>query len=249
MQVKLAGVMSALQQQQLEHYCTQLADGWSKHWFGCAVDDCSINFNQHLFAELPALEDCQHCNQGVALHYQPKPTFNAVFSQALMFKPQPQDEADELLVKKFAATVLADLSARYTAAPASDDTTAELDQWQVELTLMINCQPVVIRLSASLVNKLLKRCSEPEVTIAKPALSQRQFAMQTALVSITPRLGPVSLPIKQLLSLQVGSVITLSQPISAPIPFYRDDKVVSITGYLVDQKGKKALYLSGAKHE
>lgn len=248
MQVKLPAVVSALQQQQLESFCTGLVDKWSLHWFGCDVDDCNISVNQQLFASLAELADCCYCQQGVALHYQPDAVFQALFTQAIPAKLAAEQLAGQQLVAQFADAVLHDLASRFSADGPLTDNTAGAEQWQLSMTLIVNCQPFVLRLSAARVRCLLQQCA-PANAKANMQLVSRQQALQQELVSVTPQLGQVSMSLKQLLSLKVGSVIPLSQPIAEPIPLHGNNKVVSMAGYLVNQHGNKALFLTGQKHE
>lgn len=248
MQVKLPAIVSALHQQQLEHFCIGLVDKWSHHWFGCDIDDFSISFNQQLFASLSDLADCSYCQQGVALHYQPDLVFPALFTLAIPATLTAEQLAEKQLIAKFADTVLQDLAARFCATDPLADNAAGAEQWQLSMTLMVNCQPIALRLSAARVRCVLQQCA-PEPAKATMQLVSCQQALLHEQVSVTPQLGQVNMSLKQLLSLKVGSVIPLSQPIAEPIPLQSNNKVVSMFGYLVNQHGKKALYLTGQKHE
>lgn len=248
MQVKLPAVVSTLQQQQLEQFCTGLADKWSQHWFGCDIEDCSISLNQQLFTSLAELADCGYCRQGVALHYKPDALLPGLFTLAIPAKLAADQLAGQQLVAQFADAILHDLAGRFSGAETLADNTAGTEQWQLNMTLIVNCQPIVLRLSAARVRCLLQQCAPAHDTVNMQLVS-RQQALQHEQVSVTPQLGQVSMSLKQLLSLKIGSVIPLSQPIAEPIPLHSNNKVVSMAGYLVNQQGNKALFLTGQKHE
>jgi flagellar motor switch/type III secretory pathway protein FliN len=184
----------------------------------------------------------------LALHYQQKALFNAVFSLAVAGQPSAKELADLQLIQQFSGHILHDLAGRFCAGHTLPDHASGQTQWQLEMILTIARQPIVVRLSAARVKSVLTQ-SQGEKTNAAAVLIPQLQALHAEQIDITPNISSVVMPLKQLLNLQVGSVIKLSQPIAKPIPLSSNGKVITMAGYLVNQHGNKALYLTGNTHE
>ncbi|MCD1600349.1 FliM/FliN family flagellar motor switch protein [Rheinheimera aquimaris] len=248
MQVKLAAVLSARQEQTLEQYCIKRVNQWSEHWFGFPAKQCETDFNNRLFAQLPDLADCQCCHNGVALHYQSAATL-AVFLLAVPIQEQTLVTHEDDLVQQFSSSVLDDLSSRFLSDDAASGAAVEQEQWQLNLTFFVGDEQLTLRFSARWVHSVLMQLETPDPKMPKPAVITRENALLSERITIAPRIPPVTVPLKQLLELKIGAIIKLPQPIAEPISLFSDNNIVSISGYLVNQLGNKALYLTGRQHE
>lgn len=248
MQHKLPAVTSREQQQQLQQYCRDIVRQWSLNWFGRELEASGFSMNQQLFCALPDKEGCVATEQGVALFYQQKAMFNAVFGLAIAGQHNAKELADLQLIQQFSAHILHDLAGRFSTGHTLPEHASGQTQWQLEMTLTLEHQPIVVRLSAARVKSVLTQ-SQSENVNAAAALVPHLQALHAEQIDITPNISSVEIPLKQLLNLQVGSVIKLSQPIAKPIPLSSNGKVITMAGYLVNQHGNKALYLTGNTHE
>lgn len=248
MQVKLAAVLSTRQQKMLEQYCIEQVNQWSEYWFGFPAKQCEVDFNNRLFAQLPDLADCQCCHNGVALHYPSVATL-AVFLLAVPIQEQTLVTHEDDLVQQFSSSVLDDLSSRFLSGDTVSGAAVELQQWQLNLAFFVGDEQLTLRFSARWVQSALMQLETPDPKTPKPAVITRENALLPERITVAPHIPPVTVPLKQLLELKIGAIIKLPQPIAEPISLVSDNNIVSISGYLVNQLGNKALYLTGRQHE